>query len=79
MNSSGPGVKPQMNKPAMITADVGEPGTPRAIIGAYSLNTSMTDVFITVIFGLVGYWLRKTKYPLAPLVVAIVTSGRATI
>jgi putative tricarboxylic transport membrane protein len=43
-----------------------------SIIGAYSLNNSMTDVFITVIFGLVGYWLRKTKYPLAPLVVAIV-------
>ncbi|HTJ61233.1 MAG TPA: tripartite tricarboxylate transporter permease [Candidatus Saccharimonadales bacterium] len=43
-----------------------------SIIGAYSLNNSMTDVFITVVFGLVGYWLRKTKYPLAPLVVAIV-------
>ena len=23
-------------------------------------------------FGLIGYWLRKTKYPLAPLVVAVV-------
>src|SRR5579859_6514555 len=43
-----------------------------SIIGAYSLNNSMLDVFITIIFGLVGYWLRKTKYPLAPLVVAIV-------
>jgi putative tricarboxylic transport membrane protein len=32
----------------------------------------MLDVFITVIFGLVGYWLRKMKYPLAPLVVALV-------
>jgi len=43
-----------------------------SIIGSYSLNNSMLDVFITVIFGLVGYWLRKMKYPLAPLVVAIV-------
>src|SRR3954469_13576028 len=43
-----------------------------SIIGSYSLNNSMLDVFITVIFGLVGYWLRKMKYPLAPLVVALV-------
>src|SRR6266568_7960447 len=43
-----------------------------SIIGSYSLNNSMLDVFITVIFGLIGYWLRKMKYPLAPLVVALV-------
>ena len=43
-----------------------------SIIGAYSLNNSMTDVFITILFGLLGYWLRKLKYPLAPLVVALV-------
>lgn len=43
-----------------------------SIIGSYSLNNSMLDVFITIGFGLVGYWLRKLKYPLAPLVVALV-------
>ena len=43
-----------------------------SVIGAYSINTQMKDVFICVIFGLIGYWLRKMKYPLAPLVVAIV-------
>jgi putative tricarboxylic transport membrane protein len=43
-----------------------------SLIGAYSLNNSMKDVFIAVIFGLIGYWLRKMKYPLAPLVVALV-------
>ncbi|MDP9264850.1 MAG: tripartite tricarboxylate transporter permease [Chloroflexota bacterium] len=43
-----------------------------SIIGSYSINNSMLDVFITLTFGLVGYWLRKLKYPLAPLVVAIV-------
>jgi putative tricarboxylic transport membrane protein len=32
----------------------------------------MLDVFITVLFGIIGYWLRKMKYPLAPLVVALV-------
>jgi len=43
-----------------------------SIIGSYSLNNSMLDVGWTVLFGLVGYWLRKMKYPLAPLVVALV-------
>src|SRR5207237_10150900 len=43
-----------------------------SIIGSYSLNNSMLDVAFTVIFGLVGYWLRKLKYPLAPLVVELV-------
>ena len=43
-----------------------------SIIGSYSLNNSMFDVFITITFGFIGYWLRKMKYPLAPLVVAIV-------
>lgn len=43
-----------------------------SIIGSYSLNNSMLDVFITIVFGLIGFWLRKLKYPLAPLVVALV-------
>lgn len=43
-----------------------------SVIGSYALNNSFTDVFITIFFGLVGYWLRKLKYPLAPLVVALV-------
>src|SRR5207253_3062639 len=43
-----------------------------SIIGSYSLNNSMLDVAWTILFGLVGYWLRKMKYPLAPLVVALV-------
>ena len=43
-----------------------------SIVGAYSVNNSMKDIFLVVIFGVIGYWLRKMKYPLAPLVVAIV-------
>ncbi|MBI2773112.1 MAG: tripartite tricarboxylate transporter permease [Chloroflexi bacterium] len=43
-----------------------------SVIGAYSLNNDMKDVAITIVFGIIGYWLRKMKYPLAPLVVALV-------
>ena len=30
-----------------------------------------------VVFGLIGYWLRKLKYPLAPLVLALVLGDMA--
>jgi putative tricarboxylic transport membrane protein len=48
-----------------------------SIIGSYSLNNSMLDVAFTILFGLIGYWLRKMKYPLAPLVVALVLGDSA--
>src|SRR6266508_5294073 len=48
-----------------------------SIIGSYSLNNSMLDVTFTIVFGLIGYWLRKMKYPLAPLVVALVLGDSA--
>lgn len=43
-----------------------------SVLGSYSLQNSMTDVWIALVFGFIGFWLRKAKYPLAPLVVAIV-------
>src|SRR2546422_9183707 len=46
-----------------------------SIIGSYSLNNSMLDVFITVLFGVIGYLLRKLKYPPPPPVVPLVLRG----
>lgn len=43
-----------------------------SIVGAYAINNSLFDVWLTLIFGLLGYLLTKLKYPLAPLVVALV-------
>jgi putative tricarboxylic transport membrane protein len=43
-----------------------------SVLGAYAINNSLFDVWITLIFGLIGYVLTKLKYPLAPLVVALV-------
>ena len=48
-----------------------------SILGSYSIQNSMTDVWITLIFGVIGFWLRKLKYPLAPLVVALVLGDSA--
>ena len=42
------------------------------LIGAYSLNNSITDVIIMNIFGLIGYLFRKFHYEAAPLILALV-------
>jgi putative tricarboxylic transport membrane protein len=42
------------------------------LIGAYSLNNSVGDVVIMLIFGVVGYLMRKFRYDGAPLVLALV-------
>ena len=43
-----------------------------SLLGAYAINNSLFDVMLTLIFGVIGYILSKLKYPLAPLVVALV-------
>jgi len=46
-------------------------------IGAYTVHTSMSDVYLMLVFGVAGYVLRKLDYPLAPLVLALVLGDRA--
>jgi putative tricarboxylic transport membrane protein len=41
-------------------------------LGSFSINNSMTDVFITFIFGVIGYLLKKYDFERAPLVLAFV-------
>ena len=42
------------------------------IIGGYVPTMSMHDVWLMLIFGIVGYLMRKLDYPMAPAVLAIV-------
>src|SRR5512134_522548 len=46
-------------------------------IGAYTVHTSMFDVYLMLVFGVAGYIMRKLDYPLAPLVLALVLCDRA--
>ena len=46
-------------------------------IGAYTVHTSMFDVYLMLVFGVAGYIMRKLDYPLAPLVLALVLGDRA--
>jgi putative tricarboxylic transport membrane protein len=42
------------------------------LIGAYSMNNNVFDVFVMITFGVVGYLFRKFEYEGAPLVLAFV-------
>jgi len=37
----------------------------------------MFDVYLMVVFGVIGYVFKKLRYPLAPLVLALVLGDRA--
>jgi putative tricarboxylic transport membrane protein len=43
-----------------------------SFLGAYSVRNSMFDVAVSLVFGLVGYFLRKYQWPLAPLLLAFI-------
>src|SRR6201991_905080 len=46
-------------------------------IGAYTVHNSTFDVVLMLVFGIIGYVLKKTDYPLAPMVLAIVLGDKA--
>jgi putative tricarboxylic transport membrane protein len=46
-------------------------------IGAYTVHNSTFDVVLMMVFGVLGYVLKKCGYPLAPMVLAIVLGDKA--
>jgi putative tricarboxylic transport membrane protein len=46
-------------------------------VGAYTVNNAMFDVWMMVMFGVVGYAFTKLGYPLPPLVLALVLGDMA--
>ncbi len=46
-------------------------------IGGYTVNNAVFDVWMIVVFGVVGYLFKKLQYPLAPMVLAIVLGDQA--
>ncbi len=46
-------------------------------IGAFTVKNNMLDVWMMVVFGVVGYVFKKLDYPLAPLVLALVLGDAA--
>lgn len=46
-------------------------------IGAYTVHNAAGDIVWMMVFGVVGYILKKLEYPLAPLVLALVLGDMA--
>jgi len=44
------------------------------LIGVYSINNSVTDIYLMILFGIVGYLMQKLGFEPAPLVLAYVLS-----
>ncbi len=43
-----------------------------SVVGAYSIRFLIFDVWMALLFGVVGYLMRKLKFPMAPMVLATV-------
>src|SRR6186713_1287750 len=46
-------------------------------IGAYTVHSAMLDIWLMLVFGVIGYLFKKLDYPLAPLVLALVLGDKA--
>jgi putative tricarboxylic transport membrane protein len=42
------------------------------VVGTYALSSRLFDVWTMLLFGVLGYVLRKYQFPVAPLVLGIV-------
>jgi TctA family transporter len=46
-------------------------------IGAFAIQNAMFDIWLMLLFGVVGYVFKKIGIPLAPLTLALVLGSRA--
>jgi TctA family transporter len=46
-------------------------------IGAFTVHNAQFDIWLMLIFGVIGYVFKKLDYPLAPMVLALVLGDRA--
>lgn len=42
------------------------------LVGAYSINGNVFDIFVMIFFAIIGFFMRKTGYEPAPLVLAFI-------
>lgn len=45
------------------------------VVGSYAANNNIFDVYVMIIAGFIGYFLNKSKYPIAPLLLAFVLTS----
>jgi putative tricarboxylic transport membrane protein len=47
-----------------------------SLIGAFSLRNNFFDLWTTLLFGLVGYLMKKLDFPVAPLVLCLILGDK---
>ena len=47
-----------------------------SVIGVYTVNASAYEIWLMAIFGILGYLLRKMKFDVAPLLLAVILGDR---
>ena len=45
------------------------------VVGAYACSGRLFDVAVMFLFGLMGFYLQKRDYPLAPVILGLVLGG----
>ena len=48
-------------------------------IGAYALNNTMANVYVLLVFGVLGYAMVKLGYPLAPFILGVILGDQIEI
>jgi putative tricarboxylic transport membrane protein len=48
-------------------------------LGAYATTGHVQDVVISFLFGILGYWMKKASYPLAPVIIGFVLGSLAEV
>lgn len=43
-----------------------------SLVGAYAINQSMFDVFLCLVFGVLGYLFQRYGFPLSPILLALI-------
>lgn len=68
---------PAMAKVATVSKNLMIPGVVAlSVVGAYAVNNSIFDVYVMIIFGIVGYLMIKGNYPISPLVIAFLLGNK---
>jgi putative tricarboxylic transport membrane protein len=48
-----------------------------SVVGSFAIQNRVFDVYMMVIFGIIGYFLKKEDYPIGPLVLGIILGNMA--
>ena len=47
-----------------------------AFIGAYTMNYTIVDFLLLTLFGIVGFYMKKMKVPVSPMILALILGGK---